>query len=802
MRMVAILGFGALSGLVAVVMEGRAIDRAVHQHEAVLVTLQDFRVADSEMNRDVLRARTGRLHHYDALVEADRRAQAALSRLLVQVAGDAVLEREAERVHGQYSRKTRHLERFKTLNALLTNSSMYFLRESDLQIRRQRDPDTLRVLGFLTHTLQRLVREPGSETTRAAREALARTAAIPSADSLVRHGALLLTLLPDIEAEMSAMPAIADMPSFVAIGARVAERQRELQRRSHLMRMKMLAIGTAMAALSLLVGWRLHLRVRASRRRATYDEMMLSASQALASASREQVDCAINAALGALRDWAGVRAAALATRSHTGPLRLWPDVDADMHSAAEASLAERPTADKRVSRTCLLLSDTGTVLMPDARTARYPPSARWLCVRREDGRGRTWLLCLDRADMKHALYCAVDLPLLESALDILTGVLEKHRLEGESKRLEEQLLEARRLEAIGTMASGISHNFNNIVGAIRGNAESALEQLPAIASAREPLTRILRSTERAHDLVEGILDYGRAQRRVMERVDLDELINETAALLTASLPTGVTLQVARPHAPVTIWGNPAQLQQIIMNLCTNGARAMNMQGTLRVSLAEDAATGHDGTCSITLRVDDSGIGISPDDRERIFEPFYTTERDGTGLGLATVKQIVSNHRGCIHVESTPGRGTSFLVTLPSRSRPGAGAVAPRKADDAVDHMSVMLVSADMAVVERLEDILAALGHEPVGYATAHSAYAALRAQPLRFDCVVLDQEGMAADDVRKLREAAAVPVLIATRRWRSLGRSDDRDVSGFVRIPTEPAALADALQRARATAPT
>jgi signal transduction histidine kinase len=259
-----------------------------------------------------------------------------------------------------------------------------------------------------------------------------------------------------------------------------------------------------------------------------------------------------------------------------------------------------------------------------------------------------------------------------------TDTTEQRRGEAIQRGVEAQLRETQRLEAVGTLAGGIAHDFNNLVAAILGNVAVAEADLPAGHPARAPLMQISRAGQRARSLVQQILTFSRPQPDQRLAQPLQPVLDETLALLRATLPPSVEIDTA--WAPETIWAamDATQIQQVLINLCTNAWHALP-EGRGRV----DVGTALAGLGKVQLWVADNGAGMDSATRERIFEPFFSTKPvdKGTGLGLSVVHGIVKAHGGGIFVESAPGQGSRFTVELPlaevtevaQRSKAGFGA---------------------------------------------------------------------------------------------------------------------------------
>jgi PAS domain S-box-containing protein len=258
----------------------------------------------------------------------------------------------------------------------------------------------------------------------------------------------------------------------------------------------------------------------------------------------------------------------------------------------------------------------------------------------------------------------------------VTGASVSVRDVTEIRNLEAALRQAQKMEAIGTLAGGIAHDFNNILAAIMGYSELALMEAPEGAPISGSLRKVLGASERARDLVRQILTFSRKMEHEKRVVDLARAVDESLGLLRASLPASIDIVRRFPEMPCTFLADRTQVQQVVMNLCTNAAQAMEPDGgVLTIGVREtlpnlevltalgDLAPGR----YVELRVEDNGGGIPPIIADRIFDPFFTTKAQGrgTGMGLAVVHGIAKSHGGAVSVESTPGKGSIFRVLFPA-----------------------------------------------------------------------------------------------------------------------------------------
>ncbi len=330
-----------------------------------------------------------------------------------------------------------------------------------------------------------------------------------------------------------------------------------------------------------------------------------------------------------------------------------------------------------------------------------------------------------------------------SILTTLHG-LERSRQEmAEKVRLEILLREAQKMEAIGTLAGGIAHDFNNILLPIFGYTEMALLQLPAGSPAAHDLKQVLVAAKRAKDLAQQILTFSRHGDQELKPMWIQLVVKESLKLLRASIPTTIAIQEDIDPECGVVLADPTQIQQVVVNLCTNAYQAMREQGgvltvglrPVELSAADMAAPGQ----YLQLRVVDTGGGIPRELQERIFEPYFTTKKkgEGTGLGLAMVHGIVQRLGGAVKVYSEPGKGTEFHVYLP------VVAAAPQEEVALSTRMAtgserVLLVDDDTMILSVIGQLLGGLGYRVESFSDSEAALAAFRARPQDFDLVITD----------------------------------------------------------------
>jgi signal transduction histidine kinase/ActR/RegA family two-component response regulator len=343
----------------------------------------------------------------------------------------------------------------------------------------------------------------------------------------------------------------------------------------------------------------------------------------------------------------------------------------------------------------------------------------------------------------------LDEPSVRAVVMNLRDITERKQAEAERLRLEQRLRQAEKMEAVGRLAGGIAHDFNNILGGILGYAELLAENAPAGSPLKRYAENVLTGANRAGRLVEQILSYSRSQRGKRMPVDFTAIVAETVELVRGSLPQGIRLVTNLPPAPLHVVGDPTQLHQVTMNLCTNAIHAMGDGGTMRVSLApvEEAAdrvldhtTLHAGAYA-RLTVEDSGSGMDGATLARVFEPFFTTKQvgKGTGLGLSLVYGIVTDSGGGIDVASAPGLGSRFAIYLPRVDAPAIAADDPAAPIARGNGERVLVVDDEEALVAVASEVLTRIGYHPVGCADGAAALAAFDDATGRFDAVIADE---------------------------------------------------------------
>ena len=289
------------------------------------------------------------------------------------------------------------------------------------------------------------------------------------------------------------------------------------------------------------------------------------------------------------------------------------------------------------------------------------------------------------------------------------------------RRLEQQVNQLQRFEAIGRLAGGVAHDFNNVIGAILGWAEMGLEETAQDSRIQERFLKIRSQAERAANLTRQLLAFARRQILQPCNTDLNSLVRESVGLLRNIIGERIEISLQLTSDLCVAWADPSQVEQILMNLCLNARDAMPDGGKLsietrNVEIEKDYQRVHAWALPgryVMLGVSDNGTGIDPAVLEHIFEPFFTTKEmgKGTGLGLATVYGIVKQHKGFIDVDSKPGEGTTFMVYLPIGD--GEAKTADKVPEIALrgEQERILFAEDNRALREATEEVLQKLGYK-------------------------------------------------------------------------------------------
>ncbi len=373
----------------------------------------------------------------------------------------------------------------------------------------------------------------------------------------------------------------------------------------------------------------------------------------------------------------------------------------------------------------------------------------------------------------------------------IDNITDRKAAEAERAKLEQQMLHAQKMDAIGTLAGGMAHDFNNILCAILGYTELALVSPEIKGLNRGNLEMVLKSANRARDLIKRILTFSRpidAQHRPLK---LGTMVEEGAKLLQATLPSSIGIQVKIRTNEDVVVADDTEMHQIIMNLGTNAGHAMKPKaGLLEIeleSLELDPVSAQlfaiPAGAYVHLIVRDSGRGMSPEVLERIFEPFFSTKApgQGTGLGLTLVHKIVTRSGGYIKVSSREGKGTTFHVYLP-QSRETPAPVPMDKTHLLKGHREqILVVDDEIPILDMMQQHLRRMGYRVVTRADSMEAMKTFRADSKKFDLVITDHTMPGLQGAELAEEMGAIrpdlPVILMT------GLNQPPDLSGSRHAP-------------------
>ncbi len=400
---------------------------------------------------------------------------------------------------------------------------------------------------------------------------------------------------------------------------------------------------------------------------------------------------------------------------------------------------------------------------------------------------------------------------------LLNEIQERKKAEEQKKKLESQLRQVQKMEAIGSLAGGIAHDFNNILSAIIGYAELAKAHIQGNCSfgacpADHDLDGVLRSADRAKQLVRRILSFSRQQEGTKKPVELNLLVLDTIKMLRAVIPTTIAIEHDLQPTESTVMADATQLNQVLMNLGTNAYHAMRQTGgilSFELKELDIDLDDHKHTelhipagPSLVLRISDTGCGMDPQTLERIFDPYFTTKADqgGTGLGLSVVHSIITAHHGHITVYSEVGKGTTFHLYLPRiRIVPKA---KPQTSSATVvggtEHL--LVVDDEPALVEILQRLLTGLGYSVTSTTSSLEASKLFSQAPERFDLVITDMnmpELNGLDLIQLMRVSRSdIPVVLCTG-FSELMNSQNTEAMGAIKHIMKPVMRSELSQAIR-----
>ncbi len=391
---------------------------------------------------------------------------------------------------------------------------------------------------------------------------------------------------------------------------------------------------------------------------------------------------------------------------------------------------------------------------------------------------------------------------------------ELERVYHEKLELQERLQEVQRLEGLATLAGGIAHDFNNLLTVILGNVRLALEKGSRDEDVRRRIESVRAAAEYAAQLTDQMLTYAGRKSVTLDPTDVSEVVDSIRELLEASAEGRGSLALFLAEGLPRVQANASQLRQVVLNLVSNAGQALEgSQGSIRIdtgTLVADPAfladcVGNDLGPGryVFLRVSDTGTGIDPAGRARLFEPFFSTKGTGRGFGLSVVLGIVKGYAGALKLTQTPGGGATFTVLLPPAPE-SSHAVDSRTERHVAAPRTVLVVDDDEGVLEVAEAFLRRAGFGVVVASDGRKAIEILCADPAAIDAVVLDLampelSGTATfGELRRLRPDLPVVLASGYREELAAQRFGREGLAGFLRKPYDPADLVAAVEDALA----
>ncbi|MCB4769728.1 two-component system VirA-like sensor kinase [Ancylobacter sp. Lp-2] len=778
-RIVLLLVGAILFALLAV---GRMPSRELH--EAVLTSLRAIDGDHAALQRDVLQARAGLLLNYDPLVDSIVRLRASVARLhaLFDAAGmgeTVQLDRQLAAISRSIDADEALVETFKTSNALLQNSLSIAVQLLD---RLDQSPDArirqaLGQTGDLGLPLMRFTAQPDGGLAGFIRHQLDALQASPAgADADIRsfaaHVRTVLSTLPQVDAVIEAIQLSHSSREAQILQRDYLEAFGEVSAQAVWSRALLGAISVLLCGYVAVLIYRLRAQTQRLARQLDFENIVAEVRRRFVEGGEDMPT--------AFAHSVELFGSFFQARSHAFAVLNSDDFRVEHAYGNIDGRRLQSIASEYGPRFAATAHRGGSDYLGFPYNERSDPHRAWVHGVREGSIVMGWFgersvsLFLVRrglpgrsGDHEQRMYG-------NAALVLARSLMTYHTRE-EKKALEARLEHAQRLEAVGTLAGGIAHEFNNSLAAILGYAEMTLQLKRVSTQGRQYLQQIVASAQRARHVTDQILTFGRKRERVAKPFNMAEAVSDILPLIRLSVPDGIRFDVALAEHLPSVLGNPIEVQQVVMNLCTNAVHALSDDGVVRIGVraVERPARvplSHGELPAgryVVLSVGDTGSGIDANVLPHIFEPFFTTRanKGGTGLGLAAVHGIVAGMSGHIDVASRPGRGTRFDVHFPAAGNRAAVPLSDffHERSTPLGHgQTVLLVQRDGKLRLMYEEKIAALGYEPVGFADGRGLCDWLGRDRRAPDLIMMDLDtGEQAPDLSALMQRLApVPLLL------------------------------------------
>ncbi len=713
--------------IASVIAVGRGQDGK--EHQTVMTTFWQLHVDQASLQRDMLQIRAGLLTNYDPLVASIVSLHRDVEALehLIDVAGTdpaQSLRKEINELRSNIDAEEQSVEEFKTRNALLANSHRIFvhLLTTDLRGEASVKQAVQTRLDGLGNLMMRFTDEPSTEL--AARLKLKFSALMRIDDersqALSRHGQMVLMARPMVDAALasvqkSPVPRLIQQIEQTYVDAYVRADQFANQAKIVLAMIAFTLCGLVAALLA-----RLRTRSQRLAEQLAFETASGLAKVGLANAEPDGFDEALQAALATFSAFFKARIAFQVIEKESGE-------PVEVHNHPEGG--HRPTQPAWERSFQLLRQAAGDEVGLPAFLVIDEDAA---------GRGQIAISALVPGGAPHMAGCILTYdhaapkltkPLkaqLHAAMDVMVDAIRLNWTRRDRSALEQRLEHAKRLEAIGTLAGGIAHEFNNCLGALLGYGEMLRQSIRRRSKTYAYAREIVGICHRAMVTVEQILSFSRRRDRDRRPFDLSELVEDVVANLRISLSPDFELSLTTQAERLVIRGHPVEVQQIVMNLCRNAFEAMPTDKRCGLTLARYRADAHiplsHGELAVgayaKLSVEDRGAGIPAHLLAHLFEPFFTTKGHlgGTGLGLAVVHGSAAALAAQIDVRTSAGHGTRFDIYFPlvDACPLPMEAFFPEPAIPNGQGELIAIVDADQERRAQCEDCVAACGYEPVG----------------------------------------------------------------------------------------
>jgi len=421
------------------------------------------------------------------------------------------------------------------------------------------------------------------------------------------------------------------------------------------------------------------------------------------------------------------------------------------------------------------------------------------------GKKKNLTFSINALDGKERAMMSVAVPLYYSPrgaivqLGIVQDVTNEMALDAEKAELQNQLSQTQKMESLGTLAGGIAHDFNNILTAIYGYAELAQMDTTISKTLQEDLNEIIHGADRARELVKQILAFCRKTDHELQPLRIQIILKEVLKLLRSTLPSTIEIRLDICADCEPVLADPTQIHQVVMNLCTNAYHAMRENGGCLF-----LQPGY----YVRLTVSDTGFGIAKDYLGRIFEPYFTTKKqgEGTGLGLAVVHGIIESLNGKITVDSTVDKGTTFSIYMPVlTSKVGENSKTAADSDVPMGKERILFVDDDNVIVELQQINLESLGYTVTGVTNSAIALQIFREEPDTFDLLITDMTmpDMTGEELSKkvLALRPEMPIILCTGYSSRINEAKAKNlgISEFIEKPFSRIDLAKTIRKALRT---